>query len=688
MNKLFTLATAFCVAAGAYAADTVYDLVPQSWQPVDGKTVDYASGGELRFGVTFTDATQRPIDGAKGTLTCEEANYSSDVNITWFEMAQCPLVDIVEEIKADGTYVLEVPQGQWGDADFIAGNGGHANAAFTRTYTVTGLGSGDDEKTCTVVSTDPADGSAIIGFPKGSTLTINTTDNSAVDEYYVYFYDVTGLADKTTGGEYLYQGYGRNMNAADPIVFGINADILEFEKNHEYRVDLLMYSTAYMGPDTKIACQHSLYYTGAADEYIYSPVKQIAIEPNPETYVIESPKGFTCTAIFDGYVNVNLNNSFFIVGQGYTSPLNESQVAYNAEHTEVSITFDEAFLAGRSDATVSLNITDENGLVVNSGDNLKDNSHFRFSYVCEFDLVDVNVNPAQGVVTVIDKISITCDEFDGEMNLSYTALDVPTIQTLHGEVLRTLAEPTVTQTKGEGMEEIKTEYTFTVEPPITEAGTYVFILPKGYFVLGNQFSTGRSAAAYVRYDIEAEEGDITYDFIPTLDGSSIALRSYDASVLDMMLKWTDEAYSNYEILNKCVVKDADGNNIQEGLSDFAVDFNDYTLMGLALDAALYEDGSEYILSIPKGLFGNSEWDQAMYTTGRANPALEIKFTTAKIISIDTTTSVESSIIDAVAVNNDVYNMQGVLVLRNATIEQVRQLPAGLYIFGGKKVAVK
>lgn len=37
---------------------------------------------------------------------------------------------------------------------------------------------------------------------------------------------------------------------------------------------------------------------------------------------------------------------------------------------------------------------------------------------------------------------------------------------------------------------------------------------------------------------------------------------------------------------------------------------------------------------------------------------------------------------------DVYNTQGILVVRNATPAQIRALPAGLYIAGGRKIAVK
>ena len=44
--------------------------------------------------------------------------------------------------------------------------------------------------------------------------------------------------------------------------------------------------------------------------------------------------------------------------------------------------------------------------------------------------------------------------------------------------------------------------------------------------------------------------------------------------------------------------------------------------------------------------------------------------------------------DAAAIDTDVYNLQGIKVLSNATEDQIKALPAGLYIQGGKKIVVK
>lgn len=57
------------------------------------------------------------------------------------------------------------------------------------------------------------------------------------------------------------------------------------------------------------------------------------------------------------------------------------------------------------------------------------------------------------------------------------------------------------------------------------------------------------------------------------------------------------------------------------------------------------------------------------------------------IVVDKTNAIEDITINSVQ-NNNVYNLQGILVVKNATAEQVSALPAGLYIINGKKVVLK
>jgi hypothetical protein len=59
-----------------------------------------------------------------------------------------------------------------------------------------------------------------------------------------------------------------------------------------------------------------------------------------------------------------------------------------------------------------------------------------------------------------------------------------------------------------------------------------------------------------------------------------------------------------------------------------------------------------------------------------------------VISAKTTTGVNTITNNFVTGNNTVYNLQGVAILRNASAEQIANLPKGLYIMNGKKFVQK
>jgi len=66
--------------------------------------------------------------------------------------------------------------------------------------------------------------------------------------------------------------------------------------------------------------------------------------------------------------------------------------------------------------------------------------------------------------------------------------------------------------------------------------------------------------------------------------------------------------------------------------------------------------------------------------------LDIDAATALSITDNAQSGIES--VSIATGNADVYNLQGVLILRNAGADDVDKLPAGIYIVGGRKVAVR
>lgn len=667
MKKIFTLAAAACISAGMFAAETVYDLTPASWDPANGETVDVSYG--LYFSASLGTGI-KPIAGAHGTLTCDAVGYAQDVNIVEIPLGAgftALLVSVDVDPSADGTYILDMPQGQWGDADFLAGNGGHANAAFTYTYEFTGLGGGTTTS-CEITGYTPANGSTISQFGTGDYLVIDTTDNSAVDYFEIYWWDVTNGEDEDHR-EYVRQSYGNHNYSPDPITWEGTITPIEFVAGHRYRADVTLYSQAWQGPTTPIAAQGSVYYEGGTAAYVYSPVRLLNIEPNPETYIIEKTD-FTTTLVFDGWMEVNIDESGIGAGQGTEFGTLSGCFTYNDEHTEVSVKWPDSYLSSCGpQARMVLALYDKDGLIYDNGEGVKGASRIELIYQCETSGCELFVTPEPGEVTELTSFACSIgSKYGGEMNISFTSPNATLVRMdmVNGdEVVYEFGYPDVTKTTGSGQTTMNVEFTFTLPEPITAPGRYALEIPYGYFNAGNQFTEARTLRYVGIYTIEGTvtPGEITYDVLPVLENCYM---TSDWEGLKLMIDWScDYVGSNYEVIEDCYITDAAGNNVQN-ITGACFDWDSTSIYGLILDPSLYADGEQYTAHVVKGAFGDSEFTEVSnFTSGHACPALEVLFTTENVLAYNiageepkdeviydiTDPSIEAGVADGVATIN-------------------------------------
>lgn len=131
------------VSSGGLEAGVNYDLNPISITPANNASIPYSENASIRI-VMPQGIIINPNEGIY--LSCIEAKYLQQLtfvaqagnNITYTaEISPAPVVH--------GDYTLMIPGGAFGDADFIAGNGGHANPPITYMYAVAGNTSEDGE---------------------------------------------------------------------------------------------------------------------------------------------------------------------------------------------------------------------------------------------------------------------------------------------------------------------------------------------------------------------------------------------------------------------------------------------------------------------------------------------------------------------------------------------------------------
>lgn len=131
------------VSSGGLEAGVNYDLNPISITPANNASIPYSESASVRI-VMPQGTIINPNESIY--LSCTEARYLQQLtfvaqagkNVTYTaEISPAPVVN--------GDYTLMIPGGAFGDADFIAGNGGHANPPITYMYAVAGNTSEDGE---------------------------------------------------------------------------------------------------------------------------------------------------------------------------------------------------------------------------------------------------------------------------------------------------------------------------------------------------------------------------------------------------------------------------------------------------------------------------------------------------------------------------------------------------------------
>ena len=93
----------------------------------------------------------------------------------------------------------------------------------------------------------------------------------------------------------------------------------------------------------------------------------------------------------------------------------------------------------------------------------------------------------------------------------------------------------------------------------------------------------------------------------------------------------------------------------------------------------------------------NEGDIYYYTDSEAGLTVQVDFVTPYGIKMTTLYNAEfnegisdssvSDILSDAETHTDIYNLQGILIKRNATADDINSLHPGLYIIGGRKVFI-
>lgn len=225
-------------------------------------------------------------------------------------------------------------------------------------------------------------------------------------------------------------------------------------------------------------------------------------------------------------------------------------------------------------------------------------------------------------------------------------------------------------------------YTATVSPPPSYKGDYMLSIPAGMFGDEQYISEGTGHASpdiTMMYSVtpsdEGSTGDEEYvDW--TLQPSTAKLVANENDYT-MNWSWSGGTQINTELLSEWKILDSRRYKVP-GITFTLLDAAD-PKAGVKFTAELNKEET-YTLLVPQGMFHDATYASSDGKLGMANPQLRYDF-----VPEDITSGVTAAVADEKPANRSVYTSQGIRLYDNATEEQIRNLPAGLYIIAGKKV---
>lgn len=223
--------------------------------------------------------------------------------------------------------------------------------------------------------------------------------------------------------------------------------------------------------------------------------------------------------------------------------------------------------------------------------------------------------------------------------------------------------------------------------PIVEAGKYEMVIPNHVIINGDYYeSDGKAGLCNPEYrlyysvapkgsdnPVDPEQQEVfNYTSVDPESGSTV-------NSLDVIRLW----FPNVPVCSgfDAYLYKTDAVGSEEGIvaTAFVIfDWDDDLLVNATFSQPVTEDG-DYVFVIPARMIGDDDFISSDGKKGICNPEIRLNYTVGNgsgVVSV------------AGAVNRDVYDIQGRLVLRNASAAALKTLSKGIYVVGGKKMVVR
>ena len=585
------------------------------------------------------------------------------------------------DFKANGEYTLVFPEGM-----LVNGAGEKSDKVETYyTFDIPDLNPPmfDDFKVLSITP-DLSQPQAVWNDQK---ITINTNHNEAVGMTMLTITDNTTGEIVVTSSSYSMM---RELGTQDPISWEV-VNTYKFYEGHDYQANIVFYNGMdefnEMGEPTRIVDRVSYTFTGRVEGFKYSSVELLSVEPAPMSIVISEPDQAVFTYTFSAPVNVYQAET--PLGQFGKNVYPASCLSSNDDKTvwTLDLSNDEFVKTVDAQLTIYIYARDLDGFQLKGNWGEEYQSCFQDSWQCDLGAFPVVVaTPVIG--STIDRLSEVVIKSESGEAMAWSWMGEVNVVNQLGDILGTLVyEEPEGEDSNAAMEEIRftkwIDQNFNEVPiDLVKEGYYAIQISAGCFLMGEEFESKQSRSLTSTFIVSgaldepepgvdpAEQEVFNFDKVLPEEGATV-------TSLSRIQLWYPEMVACNEF-DVNVYNAADGSLAATATGMY--DWDDILLINIDLKQPIAEAGV-YEVVIPARVISDDAFFSSDGASGICNPEIKLSYTVAP----NGGSAVETV---AVAAEGDVYDVHGRVVLRNASAADMKALPKGIYIVGGRKLVVK
>ena len=585
------------------------------------------------------------------------------------------------DFKANGEYTLVFPEGM-----LVNGAGEKSDKVETYyTFDIPDLNPPmfDDFKVLSITP-DLSQPQAVWNDQK---ITINTNHNEAVGMTMLTITDNTTGEIVVTSSSYSMM---RELGTQDPISWEV-VNTYKFYEGHDYQANIVFYNGMdefnEMGEPTRIVDRVSYTFTGRVEGFKYSSVELLSVEPAPMSVVISEPDQAVFTYTFSAPVNVYQAET--PLGQFGKNVYPASCLSSNDDKTvwTLDLSNDEFVKTVDAQLTIYIYARDLDGFQLKGNWGEEYQSCFQDSWQCDLGAFPVVVaTPVIG--STIDRLSEIVIKSESGEAMAWSWMGEVNVVNQLGDILGTLVyEEPEGEDSNAAMEEIRftkwIDQNFNEVPiDLVKEGYYAIQISAGCFLMGEEFASKQSRSLTSTFIVSgaldepepgvdpAEQEVFNLEKVLPEEGATV-------TSLSRIQLWYPEMVACNEF-DVNVYNAADGSLAATATGMY--DWDDILLINIDLKQPIAEAGV-YEVVIPARVISDDAFFSSDGASGICNPEIKLSYTVAP----NGGSAVETV---AVAAEGDVYDVHGRVVLRNASAADMKALPKGIYIVGGRKLVVK